>query len=76
MGNGFVDDNSSLLLQYLFQGPQTVHDHNGVLVTKQTVELVHQSTICKAQRSCHQVLLAHCSLITVCEYLSQKKDVA
>jgi len=47
MGDGFVDDNSSLLLQDLFQGPQTIHDYNRVRVTKQTVQLVHQRAVCQ-----------------------------
>lgn len=54
MGNGFVDDNSSLFLQDLFQSPQAVHHHDRVLVTKQAVQLIHQCTICKEAKVLHR----------------------
>lgn len=47
MGDGLIDDDSSLLPQNLLQSPQAVHHYDGIWVTKQTVQLVHQRTICK-----------------------------
>lgn len=62
MGNGFVDDNSSLFLQDLFQSPQAVHHHDRVLVTKQAVQLIHQRTICKEAKVLHPIFSPYSSL--------------
>lgn len=48
MGDGFVDDYTTLVLKNFLKCTKAIHHHHRVRISQQAIELIHNSGICRA----------------------------